>query len=200
MSPSLNPNSLACCEGRANPRAAPVLNFPMERSTRQRRAIRAVFDHSAAPLSAHDVLAAAQSDVAGLGMATVYRTLKALVDARELVLVDLPNEPPRYELAGKAHHHHFYCRGCGRMYEVEGCPGDLAGLTPPGFRLENHDLLLLGLCATCLKSAGKTSVSKDSPERPLAPPRSPHHHHHHAPKAPPARSTEARSRPPRQRS
>ena len=66
-----------------------------------------------------------------------------------LVPVELPGEAPRYERAGIAHHHHFRCRSCARVFEIHGCPGDLRELTPEGFRLESHDVTLYGQCARC---------------------------------------------------
>ena len=52
----------------------------MERSTRQNAAIRQAIAAAGRPLSPAEVLEAARREVAALGLATVYRTLKALVD------------------------------------------------------------------------------------------------------------------------
>jgi len=98
-----------------------------------------------------DILDRAQGSIEGLGLATVYRTLKILVDTDVVRLVEIPGEPPRYEMADKAHHHHFSCKACGNAFEVEGCPGDFSDLTPPGFILEGHELVLFGTCARCAK-------------------------------------------------
>ena len=122
----------------------------MERNTRQREAIRQVFDDTDRPLGPHEVLDAAQAYVPALGIATVYRNLKGLVEEGHLQLVELPGESPRYERTGKHHHHHFHCRHCGRVYEVHGCPGDLRHLLPPGFVLDEHEVVLYGRCAACL--------------------------------------------------
>jgi Fur family ferric uptake transcriptional regulator len=68
-----------------------------------------------------------------------------------LVTVELPGAPPRYELSGKEHHHHFHCQDCGKMYELEGCVDNLKKMTPDGFRLTGHDVILFGLCAACMR-------------------------------------------------
>ncbi|MBS0190503.1 MAG: transcriptional repressor [Phycisphaerales bacterium] len=151
----------------------------MERNTRQRSAIRTAIDEAHGPVSAREVLELAQRRVKGMGMATVYRTIKSLVADREIVEVAMPGEPPRYETAGKAHHHHFYCRSCGKMYEVEQCPGDLSWLAPKGFKLESHDLLLLGLCDKCLsgKKVAKGTRAVRPPTRPRAHPHTDEHGH-----------------------
>ena len=40
-------------------------------------------------------------------------------------------------------------RDCTRVFEIHGCPGDLRELTPAGFQLESHEVVLYGLCARC---------------------------------------------------
>ena len=121
----------------------------MERDTPQRRVIRQVFLEAGRPLGPQEVLEVAAPKAPRLGLATVYRTVRALVEQGWLVPVALPGEPPRYEVAGKGHHHHFHCRRCGKVYEIEGCPAELARLAPDGFVLEAHEVVLYGKCAGC---------------------------------------------------
>jgi Fur family ferric uptake transcriptional regulator len=124
----------------------------MERNTRQRSAIRDVIAQAARPLLPQEVLAAAKREVPGLGIATVYRNLKALVQEGELKPVNLPGENPRFEVVGHHHHHHFQCRQCQRVFDVHACPGDLSRLAPQGFTVEDHDLTLYGLCSECVQA------------------------------------------------
>ncbi len=121
----------------------------MERNTRQRSAIRDAIAQAERPLLPQEVLEHAQRDAPGLGIATVYRNLKALIDEGELKAVHLPGENPRYELAGHRHHHHFQCTRCQRVFDVHACPGDLSRLAPRGFTVEDHDLTLYGVCSDC---------------------------------------------------
>lgn len=122
---------------------------PASRDTAQRRAIRAALEKAGRPLGALEVLRAAKSGAPGLGIATVYRNLKALVQGGEVTAVELPGAAPRYEFAGKEHHHHFLCSGCDKVYELGGCLGGLRQLLPRGFSLGSHELLLHGTCASC---------------------------------------------------
>lgn len=123
----------------------------MERMTRQRRAIEAAFAQAARPLSPAEVLTIAVRAVPALGLSTVYRTLRAMEDVGVIVAVQLPGEPPRYERAevAGAHHHHFHCQGCDRVFDVTGCPGGLQRMLPRGFVLEDHSIVLEGRCADC---------------------------------------------------
>lgn len=123
----------------------------MIRNTKQREAIRRVIEEAGRPLSAAEVLTSAGLYAPGLGMATVYRTLNALVDEGLAVAVPIPGEPPRYEShdAASRHHHHFHCDNCGRVFEVPGCPQGIDHLAPPGFIIQRHDLVLYGRCSAC---------------------------------------------------
>ena len=123
------------------------------RNTRQKKAIRDAFENTGRPLSAVEVLHIASQSVEGLGIATVYRNIKTLAEERWLSQVDLPGEPPRYELSGKPHHHHFYCRTCGCVFDVDGCVNDYKKSAPKGFQVADHSLVLYGRCLSCGRSA-----------------------------------------------
>ncbi|MGQ9510712.1 MAG: Fur family transcriptional regulator [Thermaceae bacterium] len=130
----------------------------MERRTKQRQAIRSVFLEAQRPLSPQEVLALAQKRVPGLGLATVYRTLRGLLEEGFLVQVNLPGQSPRYERAGQAHHHHFLCQVCGRVFEITGCPQDVEKLVPPGFTVQGHEITLYGLCPSCAQGSKWVSL------------------------------------------
>jgi len=121
----------------------------MKRATRQRDAIQSAIRHSNRPLSPEEVLRHARSEVGALGIATVYRNLKLLLDEGAIQAVTLPGDSPRYEMSASAHHHHFQCTACRRVYDVAGCPGNMRRLAPRGFTVEHHDLTLYGRCAEC---------------------------------------------------
>lgn len=82
----------------------------------------------------------------------MYRCVKALLEEGWLVAVEVPGEPARYEPAGKRHHHHFQCRRCDRVFEVEGCRTRSAR-GPKGFVVESHAMFYYGRCATCAGAA-----------------------------------------------
>ena len=144
----------------------------MERATRQNTAIREAIEAAGRPLSPTEVLDEARRHVAALGLATVYRNLKALVDEGAIQVVTLPGEVPRYEVAQRGHHHHFRCDACQRVFDVHQCPGDLAGLAPPGFSVSRHEITLYGRCSDC-QPAAKARTKKSGAARGTA-----HDHSH----------------------
>ena len=123
------------------------------RNTRQKQAIRDVFAEADRPLSPEEALRAAHRHHKRLGIATVYRNIKALVEDGWLVPVGVPGKSVRYELSGKKHHHHFHCNRCDKVYELEGCVASAKPRVPKGFTLLAHEFYLFGFCSTC--SPGK---------------------------------------------
>jgi len=154
----VKPRVLPVRNGR-NRGASPCILPGMPRHSPQRDAIRKVFEDAGRPLGAREVRSAAAKQAPGLGIATVYRALKLLLEEGWLQSVDIPGEAPRYEPAGKAHHDHFQCRKCERVFEVEDCPVRLPRL-PRGFLVDGHQVVLAGFCADCAKRL-RASVAPD---------------------------------------
>ena len=120
------------------------------RKTRQKDAIRSAFTAADRPLSHEEALKLAQEQVDGLSIATVYRNIHLLVEEGWLVPVEVPGDTTRYETAGKAHHHHFQCNQCGKLFELPGCGVDLTPRLPRGFRGTGHELYVYVVCASCV--------------------------------------------------
>jgi len=121
------------------------------RKTRQKEAIRAAFLEADRPLSPDEALALAQRRADALSLGTVYRNISSLVDDKWLTTVQVPGCPARYEVAGKAHHHHFQCRRCGAVHELEGCDVPGKPHLPRGFKYLDHDFFVYGICDACPK-------------------------------------------------
>ena len=123
----------------------------MERITKQGTAILEVIKVAGRPLLSQEVFDLSSSKVSGIGIATVYRNIKSLLEQGAIQEVLLPGENPRYEVAeaGHDHHHHFQCYKCDKVFDVHACPGDFSHLAPSGFTVQDHDLILYGSCAEC---------------------------------------------------
>ena len=120
-----------------------------QRKTRQKDAIRAAFEAADRPLSHDEVMEMAKVSVEGISIATVYRNVGSLLEEKWLAAVEIPGSTTRYEVAGKAHHHHFKCNMCGKLYELAGCDVQVKPKLPRGFRATGHEFFLYGLCAGC---------------------------------------------------
>ncbi len=91
-------------------------------------------------------------NVAGIGRATVFRTLDTLVQLGYLRRLHGETSCHEYICATPGHHHHLVCTGCRRVVEFDGCTVDemareIAARTD--FRILTHQLELFGLCPEC---------------------------------------------------
>ena len=122
------------------------------RATAQRRAIYSVFadaaaaDASNAHLSAEEVFQQARLQLPELSRATVYNALGELAEAGLLGVVEGPG-PRRFD-ANVMPHHHFRCRQCHELHDVDLDNVDVT-LRERGFKVQSSHVLLEGLCPRC---------------------------------------------------
>jgi Fe2+ or Zn2+ uptake regulation protein len=129
------------------------------RATAQRRAIYGLFAGiENGHLSAEEVFQRARVHLPELSRATVYNALGELAEAELLGVVEGPG--PRQFDANVSPHHHFRCRECHALYDIEHRNIELS-LREPGFEVEHAHVLLEGLCAKCA-----AAPSDPSPPRP----------------------------------
>jgi Fur family ferric uptake transcriptional regulator len=119
----------------------------MIRNTRQRQAIMAAFDAAGRPLTAGEVYELARSRAPRLGLRTVFRNIRELVDEGRLVGVDYPGQPVRYErVVDKAHKPHFICRLCHKVFDLPVDAPEVAVQAPPGLVIEGQETIFYGRC------------------------------------------------------
>ncbi len=130
-------------------------NDKRTRNTQQRGAIADAIRESSGPLTVQEIHEAAQESVANIGIATIYRNVKLLLEAGEIQPVILADGVTRYERAGLKHHHHFRCRGCERVFDLDVCPISIpdGSTLPGGFQVDDHEVTLYGLCPQCNESS-----------------------------------------------
>lgn len=121
----------------------------MKRSTSQRSAIEKVFETNDRPLGVDEIVRHGREYVNSLNQATVYRNLKILLEEGVIRKVECPALGTLYERADKAHHHHFYCRVCNKVFDIPGCAIREDFSPTQGFLLEEHEVLLYGVCKNC---------------------------------------------------
>lgn len=118
------------------------------RNTRQREAIMRAFAVAGRPLSPLEAHRWAAEQLPNIALTSVYRAIKRGLEEGNLIAVAVPGDHPRYEPAGKAHHH-FFCRKCEGLYDVFHCPDRIGKSAPPGFLVEDHHITLFGVCKIC---------------------------------------------------
>ncbi|HEX7480021.1 MAG TPA: transcriptional repressor [Polyangiales bacterium] len=134
-----------------------VLNAYMERkglrSTSQRRLVSEVFFAADGHHSIDDVLAMARAKDPKVGYATVYRTMKLLVECGLANERQFGDTVTRFEIARHdSHHDHLICLECKHIVEfeddeIEDAQDALAKRY--GFKLVSHKHELYGVCPTC---------------------------------------------------
>lgn len=124
----------------------------MERNTKQRTTITTALTTAGRPLSIEEILAYSIKEIPEINLSTIYRNLKKLTQENRIKVIELPGENVRYEMSKKkAHHHHFLCTQCNRLFCLDACPKGLNDLVPKGFILTNHSITLEGMCNDCQK-------------------------------------------------
>lgn len=133
------------------------LNAYMERkglrSTSQRRLVSDIFFRTSGHHSIDDVLAMVRAKDPKVGYATVYRTMKLLVECGLANERHFGETVTRFEIALHDHHHdHLICVDCKRIVEfeddsIEELQRKLA--ERQGFSLISHKHELYGICADC---------------------------------------------------
>ncbi len=90
-----------------------------------------------------------------IGIATLYRTLKLLVDCDVLEAHSFNDGKKSYERKFQVRHHdHLICTSCGKTIEFEHAlieKYQFEVCEEYGFTLKNHKMELLGICGDCSK-------------------------------------------------
>jgi Fur family ferric uptake transcriptional regulator len=113
----------------------------------RRRVIDAVLAQPA-HFTVDDVLRATRK----VGRATVFRTMKLMLDLNLLCRILLDDGALHYRLSTRGHHHHLVCRDCGRVEDFTTC--DVKALVreltrSTDYEIEGHWLEVYGRCQAC---------------------------------------------------
>jgi Fe2+ or Zn2+ uptake regulation protein len=118
--------------------------------TPQRRYIFRVLEGNVDHLSADDVYARVREYVPDISLATVYNTLRELVELGEIRQLDLGEGKCRYDPQTNAHQH-LTCVSCREVIDVH-CDMGIAGLSEEqrqGYGILGADVTWYGVCPSC---------------------------------------------------
>jgi Fur family transcriptional regulator, ferric uptake regulator len=127
------------------------------RVTGPRRAVARLVAARDGHFTAAELVADARRDRAGIGRATVFRSLELFTSLGLMERVDLPDGTHAWVACEDVHHHHAICTTCGRSVDVDdlGLAEILATIgRRTGFRAASHRLEVFGTCAACSRGSG----------------------------------------------
>ena len=132
------------------PNIMAVLEDRGYRSTNSRRSIVHILEEKGSGFTAEEI----GRELPSVGRATIFRTLKLLLEMGVICRLNLPDGAPKYSLSRVEHHHHTVCVVCGNVGEFRAAtierlmrtlsneiPGDVIG----------HRIELYITCDLCSK-------------------------------------------------
>ena len=122
--------------------------------TPKRKAAIELFLKKKSYLSPQEALEQLENDFPGISSSTVYRILEELQDAGILVKIGREDRQLYYSLCRMPDqpHHHFICRKCRRVEEVDLCNfEEFECFISKNLdcKVENHSVQIEGLCSRC---------------------------------------------------
>ena len=127
------------------------------RYTDQRAAVFRLVSHSRVHPTAEDVFLGVRTELPGISLATVYKSLETLVSCGLAKKLNPADGSARF--CGRTEpHHHARCLACGSVSDVAGELGGLEIITlraqAKGFHLVGYELELTGFCSDCAPPTG----------------------------------------------
>ena len=134
------------------PEIMAVLEDRGYRSTAPRRAIIRVLEGKQEGFTAEEII----GELPGVGRATVFRTIKLLMEVDVICRLNLADGAPKYSLSRIEHHHHTVCVGCGNVGEFRAATVErlmrALGDDIPG-KIVGHRIELYVTCDRCLAAS-----------------------------------------------
>jgi Fe2+ or Zn2+ uptake regulation protein len=92
------------------------------------------------------------AELTPVGRATVYRTIKLLLDGDFICRIVMGDGSVCYRVSDKAHHHHLVCVSCGatediRLADVEAVMAHVRDATE--YEVVGHRIEVYGVCPAC---------------------------------------------------
>jgi len=129
--------------------------------TPQRRFIFQTLEATCDHLSAEDVYQSVKAQIPDISLATVYNTLRELVELGEVRKLDLGEGKSRFDPA-TSDHQHLICVSCHALHDIACEPpeAEVCAERLHGYEFLGADVILYGLCPQCQKER-PTPVGND---------------------------------------
>jgi len=118
-------------------------------NTQQREVILSVLKEAARPLTREEILSLGRQQIPRLGSATVNRAIREMTAAFQIIGVEFPGQPRRYELPAAGEHPHFICRSCNKVFDLPVAMQLPQVQAPKGFVITGGEIVYAGTCPDC---------------------------------------------------
>lgn len=125
----------------------------LTRNTRQRRLVLGLMEDNTSHPTADELYDLARTLDPHISRGTIYRNLGLLAEAGEVQRLPMPHGPDHFDSRLETHYH-FLCRRCFKVVDSQlpyRSELNLPSPDLPGYQVEWHRLLLVGLCPDCAK-------------------------------------------------
>ncbi|MER6128802.1 Fur family transcriptional regulator [Streptomyces sp. NPDC001795] len=136
--------------------AAAQLRTAGIRVTAPRMAMLMAVSESPGHLDADTLREHAQRITGRLSLQATYNVLRALTDVGLIRCTQIPGHPARYEIERNDNHHHFVCRSCDAIRDVECAVGAAPCMDPQlpeDYDIQEAAVTFWGLCPGCRAAA-----------------------------------------------
>ena len=120
------------------------------KNSEKRNAILAVLKGTTTHPSADWIFERVKESYPSIGIATVYRNLKILLEQNQIFKVDVGDGLDHYDAQTEIRHDHTFCLICGAIGDIEVVPEkQLEKFAVNNFSVESYSMVLFGKCNKC---------------------------------------------------
>ncbi|MEV6739005.1 Fur family transcriptional regulator [Streptomyces sp. NPDC051104] len=137
-------------------RAATRLRDAQLRVTAQRMAVLVAIEELSGHPDVEAVRAQAEKVLGGLSLQATYNVLRVLTDVGLVRCTQFSGHPARYEVERNDNHHHFVCRTCSEIADIDcviGAAPCLHSRLPASYQVDEAAVTFWGTCPRCAGAA-----------------------------------------------
>jgi len=116
----------------------------VERRTKQRSVIEKIIRTTTRPLTRKELWEAARKDMPSLGFATVSRAVNDLLAENELIALQYPGQPTRYEPPATREHPHLLSHRTQQIHDLDIPMPHVKLPDIPGVKITGYEVLFFG--------------------------------------------------------
>lgn len=125
-----------------------LMNFSIRPSVQRTAIMEYLMNHKTHP-TVEEIYMALNPSIPTLSKTTVYNTLGLFIEKGAVQLLTLDEKNTRYD-ANISNHAHFYCRSCGKVYDVFSVkPESYAVPSFDDFMVDAVEISYFGVCKVC---------------------------------------------------